>query len=208
MRRSIDVVVVAILCAASLWLGKLLYHNYWEHPRNAAASAAVTGAPELIVGRTPAGELELLRLTDPGPPTLLLVLSTTCPYCEETLDEWRAILDAADSDGAASGERNAVRTIVLSTSPAAETVRYVEANRLHASSLLLIGSEELAALGSSGVPTTVLVRPTDGTLRRWTGVLNSSEVEEIVALLGAAAATSVAGEADATTSGAAEVAGS
>ena len=182
MRRTLELFVVAILCAGSLWLGKLLYHNYWEHPRNEAASAPNV-APDLLVGRSTDGEVAVVRLTEPGEPTLLLMLSTECPYCEQTLPMWREILDAADRAG-----RQGIRTMVLSTSPPTDTLQYLEANGLGVSSTLLIGREELAALGASGVPTTALVRPADRTFRRWTGVLDGSEVEEIIALLRATAA--------------------
>ena len=106
-------------------------------------------------------------------PTLLLVLSADCRYCEQNAAKWRELI-------ASIGETETPpEVLALSLSDAEDTARYMGDNYLEVA-VLLIDQAELVALGLRGVPGTIALDPGSETMRSWIGVLSKSGVSTIL----------------------------
>ena len=81
-------------------------------------------------------------------PTLLLVLSADCRYCEQNAPAWQGLVDSLGRT------ESAPAVLALSLSDAENTRRYLEDNHLEVP-VFLIDQAELAALGLPGVPGTI-----------------------------------------------------
>jgi hypothetical protein len=129
--------------------------------------------PEVIPTTTLAGDACVLEANSLRRPTLLLVLSADCRYCEQSAPQWRRLV-------ASLGEAESPPAMfALSLSNAEETTRYLEFNDLQVPALL-IEPAQLLGLGLRGVPGTVALDPASSTMRSWIGVLGEYETETIL----------------------------
>ena len=171
MRRYADLAAVGLLCIGSFWFGGLVYQNHWAQPEKPAPISSDT--PEAISTRTLNGEAGLLGPENLKRPTILLVLSADCRYCEQNAPQWRGLIASLGDAGSAPA------VLALSLSDAEGTTRYLKDNHLEVP-VLLIDQAELVALGLPGVPGTIALDPGSDTMRSWIGVLSESETETIL----------------------------
>jgi len=172
VRRYADYFVIGLLCLGSFWFGGLVYENHWGPPEKPAAVSSA--APAAIHTKTLAGDTLPLNAGNLKRPTLLLVLSADCRYCEQNAPQWRGLVDSL------RGTESAPAVLALSLSDAEDTARYLEDNHLEVP-VLLIDPAELPALGLRGVPGTIALDPGSETMRSWIGVLSDSETATILA---------------------------
>lgn len=171
MRVKSDLVITGLLCIASYWYGGLVYQNHWADPEKPPPTTSA--APETISTLTLSGEARVIDAGILKRPTLLLVLSADCRYCEQNAPHWWELI-------ASIGESMAPpEVLALSLSDAEDTGRYLEANDLKVPALL-IDQAELVALGLPGVPGTIALDPGSNTMRSWVGVLSESEAATIL----------------------------
>ena len=171
MKPYADYVAVGMLCLGSYWFGGLVYQNYRAEPEK--PPPIPSGAPKTIAARNLAGDVQAVDPENLKRPTLLLVLSADCRYCEQNAPQWRGLIASID------GAESPPAVIALSLSDAEDTARYLEANELEVP-VLLIDQAELAALGLPGVPGTIALDPGSETMRSWIGVLSESEAATIL----------------------------
>jgi len=171
MRPKSDLVIVSLLSIGSFWFGGLVYQNHWAQPVKPPPISSA--APAAISAMTLSGELRAIDAENLKRPTLLLVLSADCRYCEQNAPTWRELI-------ASIGESETPpEVLALSLSDAEDTGRYLEDNHLEVP-VLLIGPAELVALGLRGVPGTVALDPGSETMRSWIGVLSEPETATIL----------------------------
>jgi thioredoxin-related protein len=101
--------------------------------------------------------------------TLLIALSTTCPYCRESVPLYRRILD---------GQRDAkdnLRVIALFPDHADEVAKYLKENQLTINS---ISGVDFRSFHIAGTPTMILVNERGEVSDFWTGKLDERETEQ------------------------------
>ncbi len=171
MRPISNLIVISLLSLGSFWLGSLVYQNHWVEAEKPPQISSV--APEVISAVTLAGETRELSPENLERPTLLLVMSADCRYCEQNAPQWRRL-------AASLGEpESSPAVLALSLSDAEDTTRYLETNNLEVP-VMLIDRAELAALGLPGVPGTIALDPVSDTMHSWIGVLSESETATIL----------------------------
>jgi hypothetical protein len=171
MRGKSDLIIAGLLCLASFWFGGLVYQNHWAEPEKPPPISSAT--PKVITAATLAGEPWELNPETLKRPTLLLVLSADCRYCEQNAPQWRGLVVSLGEP------ESSPAVLALSLSGAEDTAGYLEDNNLELPALL-IDQAELAALGLPGVPGTIALDPASGRMRSWIGVLSESEVATIL----------------------------
>lgn len=171
MKPNADYLLLGLLCMGSFWLGGAIHQNHWAPSDE--PPLIWSGAPAAISGMTLAGEPWEIDAENLKRPTLLLVLSADCRYCEQNAPTWRELI-------ASIGEsKTPPEVLALSLSDAEDTGRYLEDNYLEVA-VLLIDQAELVALGLRGVPGTIALDPGSETMRSWIGVLSKSGVSTIL----------------------------
>jgi hypothetical protein len=160
-----------LLLLGSFWLGSLVYQNHWAVPEKPPPISS--DAPKVIPAVALTGGARDLYVENPKRPTLLLVLSADCRYCEQNAPQWRQLVAYL------GGRESSPAVLALSLSDAKDTAGYLEANDLEVP-VLLIDREGLRALGLPGVPGTIVLDPGSDTMRSWIGVLSMSETESIL----------------------------
>ncbi len=171
MRFKPDITVACLLSLGFFWLGGLVYQNHGAQPEKPPPLSSTR--PATIPTRTLNGEP---REFNPGRlkrPTLLLVFSADCRYCEQNAPQWR---DLVSSFG---GHESPPAALALSLSGAEHTASYLEEHHLDVPALL-IGRDQLASLGLPGVPGTIVLEPGSETIRSWLGILSESETAVIL----------------------------
>jgi hypothetical protein len=170
-RLKSDLVVIGLLSLAFFWLGGLAYQTYWVGPRKPPPVSP--GLAVAISTTTLGGEILELGQENLKRPTLLLVLSADCRYCEQNARQWRQLVASL------GGPESSSAVLALSLSDAEETAEYLEDNDLEVP-VLLVDREGLRTLGLPGVPGTIVLDPESNTMRSWIGVLSESETEKIL----------------------------
>lgn len=166
-----DLVIIGLLSLGSFWFGGLVYQNHWGQPEKPPPVSSA--APAAIPAMTLDGDVGTIDAENLKRPTLLLVLSADCRYCEQNAPTWRELISSMGESIAAP------EVLALSLSDAEDTGRYLEDNHLEVAALL-IDQADLAALGLPGVPGTIALDPGSDTVRSWIGVLSKSEVATIL----------------------------
>jgi hypothetical protein len=173
MRVQIEHIIVGLLAIGCFGFGAWTHSARWADSRNPLTISLE--APATISARRLSGEARAIDSEGLKRPTLLLVLSADCRYCEQNAPQWRGLvtsLGTADSSPA---------VIALSLSDAEDTVGYMADNDLDVPALL-IDHAGLAALGLPSVPGTVALDAGSATMRTWIGALSESEVAAILTL--------------------------
>ena len=189
LSRVVEALMVVALLAGTGWLGQLVQHNYVTHGE--PEFDGVRFAPTTLPARSVDGEAAPVLLGEDRP-ELLLVLSTTCAFCQENMPNWRLLTEELQALGA-----EAPRVTVLSVSPAADTREFLAEHGLDVP-VRLIDRAVLELLGIGGYPTTVAVDAGTRSLAAWSGVLVPAKREVVLAWAGAsmpsiAAADSISG---------------
>ena len=169
----VEVAVVGVLLAGTIWLGQLLHHNYVTHDTVEASGLVV--APAVVPASTMSGRAAPVRVRDSAESSLLLVLSTECPFCEQNMPAWRALAAELSRRGPA-----AARPIVLSVSEPAATEEFLRRHGLDLP-VRIVDRAALPLLGVTGFPATVGVDARTGAVAAWTGVLGAAAQEAVLA---------------------------
>ena len=101
LAKIAEVTTILALIAGTAWLGQLVRHNYVTHAESSGSAGPVT-APVDIPARTLGGVDAVLQVSGREAPLMLFVLSTTCPFCEQNMSEWRSLAARIDELGPAS----------------------------------------------------------------------------------------------------------
>lgn len=187
LKRLSEVAMVLVLLAGTGYLAKQLHHNYVVH---GPSVSEVRTAPKAIPTRDGAGERAVLGIEHRDRPLMLLVLRTTCPFCEENMPNWDLLADEFATAGVEAPE-----LVVLSVSSPADTRAYLARHGLDVEARY-IDPAVLPLLGLEGYPSTVAVDPQTRSLSVWDGVLQEGDQDAIRAwagLLGSLSATSAGG---------------
>jgi len=132
---------------------------------------------ETVKIRTLDGNTTDLAYTDPNKKYLLFVLSTTCPHCEKTLVNWRAIAQV-------NRDHNC-DIIGVSVHGLDETKKYVASKNVGFYVVSVADTSFSRKYKISGVPETILLKG-DGLVERvWIGELSEDQTKEIEKLMGA-----------------------
>jgi len=125
-----------------------------------------------------AGEtLSLPVPEDPERRTLVLALSTDCPYCRASLPFYRRV--------SALSDKRMVRTLALFPSSERIGSEYLASERL---TVDFVRQADLSALGIVAVPTVVLVDAKGRIEQTWTGKLSDSQEKQLLEQLRSASA--------------------
>lgn len=173
VERVFTVAVVVVLLAGSFWLGQLVVHNHQTHQSPPRAPLALV--PDAVDTTDLEGTAAPLATRDVERPTLLLVFSTECPFCERNMPEWRSLVGSLRELGAEGPD-----IIALSLSSAADSTEFLSAHGVEVP-VRLIDDDALEDLGLMGTPATVGVRPGAATLDTWIGLLGESGGTEVLA---------------------------
>ncbi|TLY32998.1 MAG: TlpA family protein disulfide reductase [Ignavibacteria bacterium] len=132
---------------------------------------------EAVKVQTLDGNTTDLAYTDPGKKYLLFVLSTTCPHCEKTLVNWKAIAhDNRDQN---------CDIIGVSVHSLDETKKYV-ANKSVGFYVVSVADTSFSRKYKiSGVPETILLQGDGSVEKVWIGELSEDQTIEIEKLMGA-----------------------
>lgn len=164
--------VIAALVAATGYLGSIVHHNYVVHGNDPRAHEVRFG-PRMIPATGDAERSVPVLLEGRQQPLLLLVMRTTCPYCEENMSHWVDMVTELRELGAGAPE-----VLVLSVSDLDETREYLARHGLEVPARH-IDEGVLPLLGLNGFPSTVAVEPVKRGLSVWEGVLTDSDREAI-----------------------------
>lgn len=169
-----ELAVIAALVAATGYLGSLVHHNYVVHGSGSAADPVRFG-PRMIPARGDTGQTAPVILEGLDRPVLLLVMRTTCPFCEENMPGWVELAAGLEELGPDRPD-----AIVLSVSGPDETRAYLDRHGLDLPVRYIDGGT-LPLLGLAGFPSTVAVDPVNRGLAVWEGVLTPADREAIQA---------------------------
>lgn len=113
---------------------------------------------------------------------VVVFLTTTCPYCKQTLPTW--------SDLAARYAERGVPFAGVSFHDRADTAAYAEAESIPFPLWVLSDFEEAPAVRVPSVPFTALVGPDGRVLRAWLGPIDAEAEQVLIAALDAELAES------------------
>lgn len=168
LHRFLEILVVAVLVAGTAWLGKLTYHNTVTHGADAPRQG-VQVAPVDIPAMSIGGQLVDLTIQGRERSLILLVLSTSCRYCEQNMPAWHRLVQEVRSLGP-----DAPELVALSVSTADETQAYLQDHGIDVP-VLLIDPTVLTLLGLTGYPSTLTVERTTRSMATWSGVLEEGD---------------------------------
>ena len=168
LAKIAEVTTILALIAGTAWLGQLVRHNYVTHAESSGSAGPVT-APVDIPARTLGGVDAVLQVSGREAPLMLFVLSTTCPFCEQNMSEWRSLAARIDELGPRAPE-----IYVLSVSAARETRDFLAMHELDLP-VRLVDPAVLPLLGLSGYPSTLGIDPVTRGIAAWSGVLNIAD---------------------------------
>jgi peroxiredoxin len=101
---------------------------------------------------------------------LLFILSTTCPWCEKNIANWKNLADKSKG--------KPLRIVGISVDPATESRAYAE--RHHLNFEVVTASPEIVSdYKIASFPQTILVRRGGGIEKVWQGLLSEKAVDEI-----------------------------
>lgn len=167
---------ILILFTTAFWAGHLVGPLLVsETPRFVRLESFV--APEMIRATALDAREEAVDFAEHDRPLLLLVLSTSCRFCEANVDAWMRLT--------ASLEQlvNSPAMLMLSLSSSDETERFLAEHGMSIAARL-VDSSAIGALELPGVPATVVVDPVTRSAYRWVGLLDADAEAEIIRRIG------------------------
>ena len=174
--RIIGAVLLLCLAILALQFGLWAYRRFGPPPSTPALGQSEFGlGTQFPVVRSAdlSGTPIELRPAEPGTPaTILVVLTTTCPFCRANVPIWNAIHRSLVDQ---------VRFIALSLDDRERTQRFAESSRAEFSMLVVEDARSFAAdLGLHAVPQT-LALDAEGVIRQvWGGGLSEDHVASIL----------------------------
>jgi len=106
-----------------------------------------------------------------APQTMLLVLSTKCSYCEQSLPFYQRLLGEQQTVG------QHTRIVAVFPNPKTEVEQYKEQNQLHVES---VPELNYSILNVTGTPTLILVDSTGHVLDFWVGKLSKEDEQQVI----------------------------
>jgi len=106
---------------------------------------------------------------------LVLVLSTTCPYCEKNIDQWRKITGGCQQEGC--------YVIGVSVHDIERTRQYMVDKNVPFYTVSNTGRDFAQDYKITGVPVTILVSEGGIVEKMWPGASNDDQVEDIISAM-------------------------
>lgn len=113
-----------------------------------------------------------ITYTESGMSYLILVFSTTCPYCEENIEKWRRIAGPCQEGGCS--------VIGVSVHGIEPTRQYLLDRNVPFYTVINTRREFTEAYKISGVPMTILISAGGIVENTWSGMINDEQVDEII----------------------------
>lgn len=111
-----------------------------------------------------------------GPPQIVFLFTTTCPFCKQSLELWDQIIEEAK-------ERN-ILTLGISLDSRLNTMAFAKANHLNFSIFCTTNDKEFKKKNKiTGVPITLVLNRTGQVENVWYGLLSAAEVSEVVSTI-------------------------
>lgn len=151
MRKVFDgILLMLALAAVALWGGSYLRGrappSKRQRPTIDQLEAKVVGTTLLPLSLSTGSETRSRSFDPAGSPSLLLILSSTCPACIQTAPVWRVLLDSMPPQ---------IRTVALSREPLAVLRDWTSSHRLPVD--FTFGDAATSTWGVMATPTTMLV---------------------------------------------------
>jgi hypothetical protein len=105
--------------------------------------------------------------------TVILGLSTTCPYCSNSLPFYRQLVRYQDASATKSDK---IQIVALFPQPMPEVNRYMVSHNLGVS---VVGSVDFSELGLSATPTVLLVNSKGEIEKVWVGMLSEQRQDDL-----------------------------
>ena len=158
---------VAVLVVAMVLLGTVISTRWWPRPLN----------PKFEEGLQKGQALAPLPSTDysAAPQTLILVLSSKCNYCTESLPFYNRLVEEHQRAG------KVTQIIAVFPNPRDEVDRYIGQNQLAVKSIPALN---YSSLNVTGTPTLILVDSTGRVADFWVGKLSREDEQQVTEALG------------------------
>lgn len=157
---------VAVLVVAMALLGAIVSAR-WAGPEKAKFEDGLQRGQ--VLGRLPSVDYGAV------PQTLVLVLSTKCNYCQESLPFYKRLLGEQQR----AGQRT--RMVALFPNPTTEVEQYKQQNQFHIDS---VPELNYSTLNVTGTPTLILVDSTGSVLDFWVGMLSKDDEQQLIEAVG------------------------
>ena len=108
--------------------------------------------------------------------TMLIVMSVTCNYCQESTPFYRRLIEAAQQ------RSKELRLVMVFPNPAAEVKTYMEQQHLSAEA---VSGADLKALKVTATPTIILVDSSGSVADFWIGKLSSEGERQVLRAISA-----------------------
>jgi hypothetical protein len=154
---------LAILVVAMALLGAIVSARWWPRPGNAKFEDGLQKGQ--VLARLPSIDYGAT------PQTVLLVVSTKCSYCKESLPFYKRLI------GEQQGTGQRTRVVAVFPNPKSEVERYKEQNQLNVESVPALN---YSPLNVTGTPTLILVDATGHVLDFWVGKLSNEEEQQVI----------------------------
>lgn len=165
--KAANIATIALALFAALLL---LERRFVDAPRTAAATNGARPLTHLI-GQT----FPLVTPSNRVDRQIVLVLSTKCGFCQESVPFYREIQSIA-----AREPRKVIRLAALFHQPLNEGRIYLETNGLTAFEAATIDPGELSRIGIPGTPAVVILNENGVVLKSWMGLLSERDRTDIV----------------------------
>lgn len=152
---------VAVLVVAMALLGAIV-STRWARPGKAKFEDGLQRGQ--VLARLPSIEYGA------APQTLVLVLSTRCNYCKESLPFYKRLLGEQQMGG------QRTRMVAVFPNPKTEVEQYKEKNQLSVES---VPELNYSTLNVTGTPTLILADSTGRVLDFWVGKLSKEEEQQV-----------------------------
>jgi len=173
---TIGTVVIVLLSAAVVLL--MIKNNALRTPLRTAPSLNILDELKPgdrltpIEAQTIDGHTTTITYSEPGMSYLVLVFSTTCPYCEENIEQWRRIAGTCQGGGCS--------VIGVSVHGLEPTRQYLVDRNVPFYTVINTSKEFAEAYKISGVPMTILISAGGIVENTWSGMVNDDQVDEII----------------------------
>jgi len=154
---------VAVLVVAMALLGAIVSTRWWPRPGNAKFEDGLQRGQ--VLGRLPSIDYGA------APQTLVLVLSTKCSYCQESLPFYKRLLGERQTGG------QRMRMVAVFPNPKTEVDQYKHQNQLEIESVTALN---YGILNVTGTPTLILVDSTGRVLDFWVGTLSKDDEQQVI----------------------------
>lgn len=165
---NIGILVIAVLLT---FIAIRLYVSETKQPQDTTNSMRTVAkpAPENLSGKTV--PLDAVNWKNNGA-TLILYLSTTCRYCNESISFYQRLKKERPED--------APKVVAVFSQAEDEAMKYLDSNKLIVDGLV---NGSLRSIGVTGTPTLLLVDENGVVTDSWRGKLSPEKEKEVLAKL-------------------------